>query len=66
MGFDLEKYRPDLVVLEFIDPKIKEFYQQNIDSILNSELNKYMKEHNYKLINWIHDDLVYVSNNFDK
>ena len=60
MGFDLKKYKPDLIILEFIDPKIKEFYQQNIDNILNSELNKYMKNNDYKFINWIHDDLVYV------
>jgi FkbM family methyltransferase len=62
MGFDLKKYKPDLIILEFIDPKIKEFYQQNIDNILNSELNKYMKNNDYKFINWIHDDLVYVPN----
>lgn len=60
MGFDFNKYKPDLVVLEFIDPRIKEFYQQNINNILNSELNKYMNNNDYNFVNWIHDDLVYV------
>ena len=30
---------------------------------LNSQINKFMENKNYKLVNWIHDDLVYVPNN---
>ena len=62
-GLDFEKYKPKLVVLEFIDNNIKEFYHQKISNILNSQLNKFMENQNYKLVNWIHDDLVYVPNN---
>jgi hypothetical protein len=59
-GFDLNKYKPDLIMIEFIDTKIKEYYLQNIDNILNSNIYIYMDKNNYKLINWIHDDLVFV------
>ena len=59
-GFDLKKYKPDLIILEFIDPNIKEFYQQNIDNIMTSSLYTYMDDHNYKLINWLHDDIVFI------
>ena len=59
-GFDINKYKPDLVIIEFIDIKIKEFYFQNIDNILNSEIYYHMDNHGYKLINWVHDDLVFV------
>tara|TARA_B100000780_G_scaffold212925_1_gene152543 strand:- start:1495 stop:2247 length:753 start_codon:yes stop_codon:yes gene_type:complete len=59
-GFDINKYKPDLVIIEFIDIKIKEFYFQNIDNILNSEIYRHMDSHDYKLINWVHDDLVFV------
>ena len=59
-GFDINKYKPDLVIIEFIDIKIKEFYFQNIDNILNSEIYHHMDNHDYKLINWVHDDLVFV------
>ena len=61
-GLDFNRYKPKLVVLEFIDHEIKEFYNQKINNILNSQLNKFMENQNYKLVNWIHDDLVYVPN----
>jgi len=59
-GFNLKKYKPDLIILEFIDPNIKEFYQQNVKSIMDSNLYQYMIDHDYKLVNWIHDDLVFI------
>ena len=61
-GLDFKKYQPKLVVLEFINPHIKEFYEQKIYSILDSDINKFMENENYRLVNWIHDDLVYISN----
>jgi len=63
-GFDLDKYKPDLIVLEFIQPNIKEFSEQNINIIQESELYKYMISKNYKMINWIHADLVFVPNSY--
>ena len=62
-GFDIKKYKTDLIILEFIDPNINEFYHQNIDNITASELYQYMVNNDYKLINWIHDDLVFVPKN---
>ena len=62
-GLDFKKYKPKLIVLEFIDFNISEYYNLKIDSILNSSINKFMEDKNYKLVNWIHDDLVYVPNN---
>ena len=59
-GFDLNKYKPDLVIIEFIDLKIKEYYFRNIDNILNSHVYAFMDQNNYKMVNWIHDDLVFV------
>ena len=41
-GLDFKKYKPKLVVLELIDPSIKEFYEQKIDNVLNSNINKFM------------------------
>ena len=59
-GFDLEKYKPKLIVLELIDPDIKEFYLNKIENVLNSKIYNYMDENNYKLVNWIHEDLIFV------
>ena len=63
-GFDLKKYKPKLIILELIDPKVKEFYLGNIDIIINSDIYKYMIKNDYKLINWIHDDLIFVPKKF--
>ena len=62
-GLNFKKYKPRVVVLEFIDPSIKEFYDHKIENIINSKIYKFMKNRNYKLINWIHDDLVFISKN---
>lgn len=62
-GLNFKKYKPRVVVLEFIDPSIKEFYGHKIENIINSKIYKFMKNRNYKLINWIHDDLVFISKN---
>ena len=35
-GFDLKKYKPTLIMLEFIIPTTKEFYQNNIQIILSN------------------------------
>jgi len=59
-GFDIKKYEPDLIILEFLQPEIKEISQQNISRLLESEIYKYMINKEYKLINWIHADLVFV------
>ena len=61
-GIDFKRYNPKLVVIEFINYNNKEFYEQQIQDILNSELNLYMEKQEYKLVNWIHDDLVYIPN----
>ena len=37
-----------------------EFYQKDIDIIVNTELYKYMFKNDYKLINWNHDDLMFM------
>ena len=64
-GFDFKKYRPNLVILEFIEPGIKEFFHQKIENILESKIYNHMIEQDYKLINWIHDDLVFVPNDIN-
>jgi len=65
-GFDLKKYKPDLIIIEFIDINVKEFYFQNIKNILDSKIYVHMDKHNYKLVNWVHDDLVFVPKDINK
>ena len=60
-GLNFKKYRPKIISIEFIKPNIKEFYQHNIKDIEKSNIYMFMISKNYKLINWIHDDLVFIS-----
>ena len=59
-GFDIDKYKPKIIVSEFIPANINEFYEVNINDIINSDLYIYLTNKNYKLINWIHDDLMFM------
>ena len=63
-GFDLKKYYPEAVVIEFLDLNMKklEFYNQSIDKIIGTELYNHMIKNNYHLVNWLHSDLVFVNN----
>ena len=60
-GLNFKKYRPKIILIEFIKPEIKEFYQHNIKDIEKSNIYKFMISKKYKLVNWIHDDLVFIS-----
>jgi len=64
--FDLNKYEPKVIVLELINKKNNSFHEQEIKDIQKSKIYKYMIKKNYKLANWIHDDLIFVSKKFIK
>jgi len=63
-GFNIKKYSPDIVVIEFLDLKMKkfEFYNNSINNILKSDIYKYFIHNRYSLVNWNHGDLVFVNN----
>ena len=65
-GFDLIKFSPTIIVIEYLDLNVKklEITNFNLQNIINSEIYKYMINNNYTLVNWIHSDLVFVSNNY--
>ena len=61
-SIDLKKYAPEMIVIEFLDLKMKEveFYNQDINVVLNSEVYKYMIKNDYYFVNWLHSDMVFV------
>tara|TARA_B100000674_G_scaffold208537_1_gene170583 strand:+ start:38 stop:781 length:744 start_codon:yes stop_codon:yes gene_type:complete len=65
-GFNLKKYKPKLILLEFILPNKKEFYEKDINEITNSEVYKFLIKNDYKLINWNHDDLLFMRLDYSK
>ena len=62
-GLNLKKYKPKILSVEYIDTEMKkeEFYHQNLDNIINSEVYKFMKDNNYHLVQLVHSDLIFVS-----
>ena len=65
-GFNLKKYKPKVVIIEFLDLSLKklEIKNLNIKNFLKSEIYQYMIDKNYTLVNLIHSDLVFVNNSF--
>jgi len=63
-GFDINRFSPDIVSIEFLDLAMKklEFKNNNLNSVLNSDIYKYMTKNEYGLINWNHADLIFINN----
>ena len=59
---DLDKYNVDIIVSEITDTNLKdlEIYNLSLENILKSNLYKLMTEKEYKLINWVNADLIFI------
>ena len=64
--FNFKKYDIDLIVTEVTDTKIKdlEIYNLSLDKIFETNLYKLLVKNDYKLINWINSDLVFIKNTY--
>jgi len=65
-GFDLTKFSPKVVVVEYLDLNVSklEIKNLNIEDILKTEIYKYLVSRNYILVNSIYSDLVFVNRDF--
>ena len=65
-GFDIKKYKPKVISVEFLDFEMKklEFKNNNLQTVTNSHLYKTLVDHNYFFINWLHGDLIFVHKDF--
>ena len=65
-GFDINRYSPKIVVIEYLDLSVKklEIKNLNIDNVIKSDLYKHMLNNNYNLVNWVHSDLIFCNKNF--
>lgn len=61
-GIDLTKYKPEIILIEFINNKMRniEFFNQNIDDITQSVLYKHLIKNGYYFVNWLHHDLIFA------
>tara|TARA_B100000242_G_scaffold287834_1_gene255239 strand:+ start:787 stop:1494 length:708 start_codon:yes stop_codon:yes gene_type:complete len=65
-GFDINKYKPSVVSVEYLDLKMKklEFKNNNLDNLLSSNIYKYFNDNNYYFVNWLHSDLIFIHKDF--
>ena len=65
-GFDIKKYNPKIISIEYLDLKMKklEFKNNNLDNLIKSNIYKYFIEHNYYFVNWLHGDLIFAHRDF--
>ena len=64
-NFNFEQYNVDVIVAEITDTEINnlETYNQSIDFILKSNLYKLLIKKDYRLVNWVNADLIFVNKN---
>ena len=65
-GFNLNKYKPSVISVEYLDLKMKklEFKNNNINNLINSNIYKYFIKNDYFFVNWLHGDLIFVYKDF--
>tara|TARA_B110001452_G_scaffold108917_1_gene90381 strand:+ start:218 stop:922 length:705 start_codon:yes stop_codon:yes gene_type:complete len=65
-NFNFEKYKIDVIVTECTDMSQSqlEIYNQSLEYIVNTDLYKLLKKNDYKLINWVNSDLIFIKNNY--
>ena len=65
-GLDFTKYKPKVIIIEFLDIHAAkwEIPFNNFENVINSKIYKFLLSKNYKFVNWVNGDLVFVSKNF--
>ena len=65
-GIDFNFYKPDVIVVEFLDLSAKklEIKNLNTENVFKTELYKYLISKNYVLVNCIYSDLIFINTEF--
>ena len=61
--FNFDKYNIDVIVSEITDIKNEklELYNNSLENITSSKIYELLTNNNYRLVNWINSDLVFVN-----
>ena len=64
-NFNFQKYDIDMIVTEITDTSIKnlEIFNLSLENIVKSDLYNLLINNNYKLVNWVNADLIFVKKN---
>ncbi len=65
-GFDLTKYKPSVISIEYLDLKMKflELKNNDLSRITKSEFYKLLISKDYHFVNWLHGDLIFAHKDF--
>ena len=65
-GFDFNLYKPNVIVVEYLDLSVKKLEVKNLDieKILKTELYNFLTSKNYILANCIYSDLIFINKKF--
>ena len=65
-GLNFDKYKPSVIIVEFLDLEANkwEIPYNNLDNVLKSEIYRFLINKNYKLVNWVNGDLVFIQKNY--
>ena len=65
-GLDFNKYKPDVIVVEYLDLSAKkiEIKNLNIENLFKTDLYEYLTSKNYILVNYIYSDLIFINKDF--
>ena len=65
-GFDLIRYKPNVISVEYLDLKMKylEFKNNDLSRVIDSDFYKLLIKNDYQFVNWLHGDLIFVHNSF--
>ena len=65
-GFNLIKYSPKIISIEFLDNNLTKIDVKNFElaNVINSKLYKYLINNKYRLVNWLHSDLIFAHQDF--
>jgi hypothetical protein len=63
--FKFKNYKIDLIVTECLNTKVKKLETQNqsLNFILKSKIYKLLIKNDYKFINWVNSDLIFIHKN---
>ena len=64
-NFNFQKYNIDMIVTEITDTSIKnlEIFNLSLENIVKTDLYNLLINNNYKLVNWVNADLIFVKKN---
>ena len=65
-GFNLKKYKPFVISIEYLDLNMKklEFKNNDIKNLMKSNIYKFFIDNDYHFVNWLHGDLIFVHKEF--